>query len=72
MIKSDTYKKKGLRYLDGVEHTLLFLLDLKGHYPRERIQWHCKDMLFRIRNARTLINKTVETSNLDKIIKMIE
>lgn len=71
MILPDTYKKKGLSYLDSVEHTLLFLLDLKGRYTRKRIHWHCRDMLSKIRNARTLINKAPKKSEIEKISDLI-
>lgn len=71
ILKPDTNKKKGLRYLEGIESTLEFLLSLKGHYTRKRIRWHCKDMRFRLRNARTLINKEFKQPNLDRITEYI-
>lgn len=70
-IKSYNYRKKGLRYLDSVEHTLNYLLDIKGRYGKKHLKWHFKNMRFNIRNAITLINKPVEISNLDKITKIL-
>ena len=71
-VHKDSFKKKGLRYLEDIESTINFLFGLKGHYTRKRVQWHLKKIRFDVRNAITLINKKVDITDLNEISQQIK